>query len=222
MEMGLTIFAAFLAVLLGSWGTWRGVRSGLFALTGTLLAATLINLWGSWIRERIDTSSGMGMAFAATTAIFLTISFIVGYGGSMLFVPPPKTSDRTSSLAHTVSGGLSGILNAMLLFSFLLHYAVELGNLTISATRETAVELWLWIAYTWLPWYILAVSVGLSVWIIARLLVRLIQNLAGRQPASTRKPPSTAWQSKQPAQTDQLEGISSKIDQALGESPRRR
>ncbi len=224
MEIGLIIFGAFLLILPGIWGIRHGIGSSLFALTGTLLAAVLVTLWGSWIRERTGSNDGMGMGLAAISGVFLAIAFIVGYGGNAVFTRPPKPgpSGEPAPLKNRVLGGLLGVLNGLLIFSFLLRYAVDLGNPDISAVVGAASVLWLWIVYTWLPWYILAVSVIVSIWIIARLLVRLIRNLTIRQPASTQRPTYTAAYTEQPAKTKQLQGISSKIDQALDDQSRRR
>ncbi len=126
--MFLTMILALLIVLLALLGTLRGVRPGLVALAGTLLAAISAELWRepleAWVQTTISAESPALPAFAILSLSFLLTIGVIGYAGAVLL--PPDGPESYPGLLERVLGGLLGALNGAVISGFLLRYAVQI------------------------------------------------------------------------------------------------
>ncbi|NJN15132.1 MAG: CvpA family protein [Oscillochloris sp.] len=221
--MALTIGVAACVLILALVGLMRGLRRGIVALAGTLLAAVLIDLWQarwiSWLRETMQFEQWALPAFVLIAIIFLGVTLLVGYGGSILL--PPEKPGANNALARLL-GGLIGAINGALIASYLLRYASEIWpDATISTLLAGSPAAL--ILNTWLPWFILALVGTTAVFVILRATVRISRALNARPTAApptmpTAKIPPTS--SSSVANSSSLreadQKLSEKIDQRAG------
>lgn len=224
MELVLTIGALLLLLLLGVWGLWRGVRRGLLAIMGTLLGAVLVDLWGTawgeWVRAQFRPESPAPLTLLVVALAFLAVAFIIGYGSGVLLPRPDPKARMPARMewGDRLVGGLIGALNGTLIVSYLLRYATELLRTSdFGATVESAPILR--VLYNWLPWFVAATVLTLGFWIVVRLAMRVAQLATRPGPKST--PPQSAAAQASPQQAANMQEISSKIDQALNDPPRK-
>ncbi|MGQ9926176.1 MAG: hypothetical protein ACUVS4_04810 [Chloroflexaceae bacterium] len=106
--MFLTIILAMGIGLLSLIGLARGVRAGLVAIAGTLLAAVSIDLWNqrlaAWMRETLRPEMPALPTFLLVAAVFLLTVAIIGYGGSALLPQAPAQSSSRQALDRVVGG----------------------------------------------------------------------------------------------------------------------
>ncbi|NTV65879.1 MAG: hypothetical protein HGA65_20410 [Oscillochloris sp.] len=199
--MILTILSGVTLGLLGLFGLFRGVRRGLVAVAGTLLGAVLIDLWqirwSTWLRAQMEQPAWV--TFLLTAAIFLLVALLVGYGGSLL-LPRPNPKAKKPGLFDHLIGALLGALNGALIVSYLLRYAVENwpageAEALIAASPITR------LLDTWLPWFILAMVVSTTVFVMLRGAVRLTRALNPPAPAGSKgaTQPAGATAARKPA-----------------------
>lgn len=231
--MALTIGVAVVLGLLGLVGLFRGVRRGLVAIAGTLLAAVLVDLWrlrwAEWLSEAFRPEQPALPTFLLTAAIFSGVTLLIGYGGSALLPKPPQSA-KQPGLLDNLLGALIGALNGALVVSYLLRYAAEIwadeGLAAAVAASPVAVVL-----DAWLPWFILALVGTTGVFVVLRTTMRLSRALSARPitapaPAPAGAPAGAPAEKPQPApaggsvassatlrEADQK--LSGKIDQAL-------
>lgn len=217
--MVLTIVIAVGLVVLGLVGLIRGVRPGLVALAGTMLAAVLLDLWqerwAAWVRETLRPEQPALPIFLVFTAIFLLVALLVGYGGGILLprrspkLPPPGMLER-------LLGGLLGALNGAVIAGYLLRYAesiwpddtiVALVSESVPATTLTA----------WLPWFMLALVGATGIFVLVRTALRFMQTINAPPPAPAPSP-RPAGPPPNPAQAVSAQQLSDKIAQALQET----
>ncbi len=193
--MFLTITLAVGIGLLGLIGLARGVRAGLVAIAGTLLAAVLIDLWnqrlGAWIREMLRPELPALPTFLLVAAVFLLTVAIIGYGGSALLPRAPAQSRSRQALDRVV-GGLLGALNGALIASYLLRFAdaawASGAVADLLATSPMARVLLLW-----LPWFMLALVVSTGAMVVIRGVAGFVRT------RRTAPPPPAPVPSPQPA-----------------------
>jgi uncharacterized membrane protein required for colicin V production len=187
MSIAITIAIVVIILLLGILGVFRGVRSGLLTLVGTLMAAALVDLWhptwAEWLVQLLGDDRPHTWTWAVTSLSFLLVALIVGYGSST-FLPRKKNAVQSTSgqqqqktpFKERLSGGLLGALNGALIASYLLHYTRELlQNKEFETTLQTSLVAR--VLYDWLPWFVLAMVVA----VLINIFRRLIQTaLAGR------------------------------------------
>lgn len=180
--MGLTIGMAVVVGLLGLVGLFRGVRRGVVALAGTLLAAVLVDLWqerwAEWLRESFRPEQPALPTFLLTAGIFIGVIMLIGYGGSIL-LPKPPAGAKGPGLFDNLLGALVGALNGALVVSYLLRYAAEIwadeGLAAAVAASPVAAVL-----DAWLPWFILALVGTTAIFVILRSTVRISRALTAK------------------------------------------
>lgn len=224
--MTLTISVAVVLGLLGLLGLFRGVRRGIVALAGTLLAAVLVDLWqepwAEWVRTSLRPEQPALPTFVLTAAIFLTVALLIGYGGSLLLPRPPADAPPLSLLDRLL-GALVGALNGALIVSYLLRYAAELWAGDELAAQVSGSVL-AGVLDSWLPWFILALVGTTAVFVLLRASVRISRALrakpapaavpAGGKPAT--KPAEQTGAAGQPRSVAEADRrVSDKISQAL-------
>jgi uncharacterized membrane protein required for colicin V production len=184
--MVLTILTAATVGLLGLFGLFRGVRRGLIAVAGTLLGAVLIDLWqarwSAWVSTQMDQPTWA--TFLLTAAIFLLVALLVGYGGSLLLPHDPKA--KGPGMFDRLLGAFVGALNGALIVSYLLRYANENWP-EGEATNLIAESLVAGILDTWLPWFMLAMVLSTTLFVMLRGTMRVSRALNRRAdiPVST-------------------------------------
>ncbi len=208
-----------LSVLIGVWvalaallGLLRGVRAGLLALAGTLLAALLVDLWAeplaNWVRATFRPEQPGAPTFAVMAAVFLLTAGLLGYGGAAL-LPRPGAGAAPPGLPQRLLGALLGALNGALLAGYLLRYATEnwgggAAAELVAGSRVAGLLL------QWLPWYVLGMVAGLGVLVLVRLgrdfAARSNARPAAGGPASVAAAPNLAEADRR---------LSDKIDQAI-------
>ncbi|MEI8307849.1 MAG: CvpA family protein [Chloroflexales bacterium] len=171
--MILTILTAATMGVLGFYGFFRGVRRGLIAVAGTLLGAVLINLWQArwsvWLRTQMEQPAWP--TFLLTAAIFLLVALLVGYGGSLL-LPPRDPKAKGLGVRERALGPLVGALNGALIVSYLLRYANENwpnGEASDMIAASPLASLF----DAWLPWFILAMVLTTTLFVLLRGTLRL-------------------------------------------------
>lgn len=188
--MFLTITLAVGIGLFGLIGLARGVRAGLVAIAGTLLAAVLIDLWnqrlGAWIRETLRPELPALPTFLLVAAVFLLTVAIIGYGGSAL-LPRAPVQSRSRKALDRVVGGLLGALNGALIASYLLRFAdaawVSGAVADLLATSPLARVLLLW-----LPWFMLALVVTTGAMVVIRGVAGFVRARRAATPSPTSAP----------------------------------
>lgn len=215
--MVLTVPVAGGLVVLGLVGLIRGVRPGLVALAGTMLAAVLLDLWqerwAAWVRETIRPEQPALPIFLVFAGMFLLVALLVGYGGGILLprrspkLPPPGLLER-------VLGGLLGALNGALIAGYLLRYAegawaddtitARVADSVLAATLEA-----------WLPWFMLALVGATGIFVLVRTVLRFMRAVNAPPPvaAPPPRPPAPA-----PAAQATAQQLSEKMAQALQET----
>jgi uncharacterized membrane protein YbhN (UPF0104 family) len=182
--MVLTILTAATVVVLGLFGLFRGVRRGLIAVAGTLLGAVLIDLWqarwSEWLRTQMEQPAWA--TFLLTAAIFLLVALLVGYGGSLLLPRDPKA--KGPGLFDRFLGAFVGALNGALIVSYMLRYANENwpDGESASVIADSSVASLLG---EWLPWFILAMVLSTTVFVMLRGTVRISRALSRPVVATT-------------------------------------
>lgn len=217
--MGLTIVIAVGLVILGLVGLIRGVRPGLVALAGTMLAAVLLDLWqerwATWVRETFRPEQPALPIFLVFTALFLLVALLVGYGGGILLprrspkLPPPGILER-------LLGGLLGALNGAMIAGYLLRYAEAIWpDDTIAALVAASVPATTLNA--WLPWFMLALVGATGVFVLFRTVLRFMQAI-NTPPLAAAPAPRPATPPPSPAQVATAQQLSEKMAQALQET----
>lgn len=218
--MLLTILMAIGLVLLGGLGLARGLRRGLVAVAGTLLAAVLLDLWQdrwqAWVITTFPSEQPALPIFLVFAGIFLLVALLIGYGGSTL-LPRQSPKFLPPSLLERLLGGLVGALNGALIASYLLRYAeqawangaaAELVSASILATTLDA----------WLPWFMLAVVGATGIFVLVRVGLRFMQALNAPPPRPI--PPASrtvAGPPVSPPTAATYQQLNEKIAQALQE-----
>jgi uncharacterized membrane protein required for colicin V production len=228
--MLLLIGVLLLITLTGIWGMWRGVLRSLLTIVGTLLGAVLVELWGpTWgeqLQGWLNADDPAGLAWGATALGFLVVALILGYGSSLLL--PRSGKLHAISAGERLTGALVGALNGLLMSSFLLHYGVEMGSPEFRVAVQALPILTT--LQEWLPWYVLAVVLTMSFWVMVLAVVRLITAVARPTPevedrredrhTESARPAASGAYSAPSGQKRHLKGVSSKIDQVLGNDRR--
>lgn len=203
--LGLGVGAAALLGLL------RGLRPGLVAVAGTLLAAVAVDLWAGaladWVRATFRPELPAGPTFAALAAAFVLAALLLGYGGAALLPRPPDAADDPGVMDRLL-GALLGALNGALIGGYLLRYALESwdgGPAAAAIAASPAASL----LVAWLPWYVLGMVGGTGVLVLVRLARDLAVSSAARRAASTASVASA------PNLSEADRRLSSKIDDAL-------
>jgi hypothetical protein len=208
--MTLTIVLGVVVVLFGLLGLVRGVRRGVVALAGTLLAAVLVDLWREplalWLRESVGPERPALPTFALVAALFMLTALIVGYGGSVLLPRPDPQAKKISPVLDVPIGGLLGALNGALIVSYLLRYAEQIWpDDTIAALLAGSPAAF--VLDRWLPWFVMAMVVTTTVFVLLRLTAAVVRGRAAvnkPKPAPAAKPvPAAAGAPAQPAQPAQ-------------------
>lgn len=207
--MALTIVLAVVAGLGALLGLLRGVRAGLVAVAGTLLAAVLLDLWAEplagWVRETLRPERPAAPTFAVVAAAFLLAAGVLGYGGVALL---PRGQAVGRPWLDRLVGALLGALNGALVAGYLLRYAVVIwadGWAAELAAGSAAAGLLL----EWLPWSVLAMAGATGGLILVRVARRM---LAGRATGQA-GPVGTVAGATSLAEADRR--LSRKIDEAL-------
>lgn len=157
--MVLTVALILSLGLAGLLGAQRGVRAGLVALGGTLLAAALIELWAealvAWVLGRFQPTDPALPTFLITGGLFALIAVVVGYGGEALLLPDDLDEDQVVNLRTRSIGTLLGVLNAALALGYLLRYMLVAWpeNTTLPLLRSAPLADLL---LRWLPGLMLA------------------------------------------------------------------
>jgi hypothetical protein len=202
------------------------VARGLLTLVGTLLGATLVELWFApatgreGLEQQFRPETLDAPALLTVIAVFLAVAVIVGYGSGLLLRQPKEKSAQKLTVRNRIVGSLVGVLNGALIASYLLHYAVALSPDFAAALSGSSP---LRVLYAWLPWYILAVVLVAGVWIVAKALMRVAQ-LASRASAAERAEMAEGTASSSVAargHADRLQSVSDKIDNRLGDTSRK-
>jgi uncharacterized membrane protein required for colicin V production len=230
MALAITIGSVLLLVVLGLLGLWRGVPRGLMTLACTLLGAVMVDLWlepwRRWLVERFRTENPGTTAWLAATLAFLGVALIIGYGSGAL-LPRPRADQAAPKprlkVLERPLGALLGVLNASLILGYLLRYAGELlrNEALLDALQSQPL---LRALSQWLPWFILAVVLSMGALVLARATTRGLRLLTSRQPLPAKPPvpvPPSTQVAAAPNQSAKLSAVSNKIDQALGEPPRK-
>lgn len=204
--MALTIVLATVLGLLGLLGLVRGVRRGLVALGGTLLAAVLIDLWqtpiASWVRESLRPEQPGLPTFVIVTGVFLLVALLVGYGGSAL-LPKIEPKARPAGVVDRPLGALLGALNGALITSYVLRFADDLwrGNEESALTASPVAQ----VLNAWLPWFILTMVATTMLFVLLRVVggvlrTRATANAATRAAAANQTASTaSATRANQPA-----------------------
>jgi len=237
--MALTIGGAVVLGLFGLVGLLRGVRRGVVALAGTLLAAVLVDLWqerwAAWLRETVRPERPGLPTFLLVASIFVGVALLIGYGGSAL-LPRSAPGTKGPGLLDRPLGALVGALNGALVLSYLLRYATELWSdeslaAAVAGSRVAGV------LDAWLPWFILALVGTTAVFVILRTTVRVGRALSTRPAQATPAGQAATKPADKPAATpaasaggasvagapnlkESDQRLSGKIDQALGNDRR--
>lgn len=233
--MTLTIGVAVVVGLLGLVGLFGGIRRGLIAIAGTLLAAMLVELWQErwegWLRASFRPEQPDTPSFLLTAGIFLGVVVLVGYGGSAIVArPDPKA--KGPGLLNNLLGALVGALNGVLVVGYLLRYAAAFrGEGWLAA--ELAASPLAGLLDDFLPSFILATVIAAAVFVILRTTVRIGRVLTARPAApASGQVEAAAGQAggKQPAAGGSVAGsttlheadqkINAKINQTLGNDGR--
>jgi uncharacterized membrane protein required for colicin V production len=186
--MVLTIVTAATLGILGLFGLFRGVRRGLIAVAGTLLGAVLIDLWqarwSNWLRTQMEQPAWA--TFLLTAAVFLLVALLVGYGGSLLIPRDPKA--KGPGLFDRFLGAFVGALNGALIMSYMLRYANQNwpGGEAATMIADSVVASLL---DAWLPWFILAMVLSTTVFVMLRGTMRISRALS--RPVVTATNPTT-------------------------------
>lgn len=209
--MILTVGIGLWLVVAAGVGFLRGVRAGLVAVCGTLLAAVLLDLWAGplaeWVRATFRPELPAGPSFAATALAFTLAALLLGYGGTALL--PRGRAPGNAPLAEQALGALLGALNGALVAGYLLRDALASWGERPAAAEAIAGSALAALLVAWLPWYALASLGGLGLLI----MWRLVRGLLGR-PAGRGKGGKSVAAAPTLAEADRR--LSDKIDQALG------
>ncbi|MEI7644421.1 MAG: CvpA family protein [Chloroflexales bacterium] len=180
--MVLTILTAATVGVLGLFGLFRGVRRGLIAVAGTLLGAVLIDLWQArwteWLHTQMEQPTWA--TFLLTAIIFLLVALLVGYGGSLLLPRDPQ--DTGPGLGDRFLGIFVGALNGGLIVSYMLRYANEnwpngeASDMIAASPVANMLD-------AWLPWFILAMVLSTTVFVLLRGTVRMSRAFSRPAPA---------------------------------------
>ncbi len=207
--MALTVVLAVVAGLGALLGLLRGVRAGLVAVAGTLLAAVLVDLWAEplagWVRETLRPERPAAPIFTVVAAVFLLAAGVLGYGGAAL-LPPGRVVGRP--WLDRLVGALLGALNGALVAGYLLRYAVVIWA-DGWAAELTAGSAAAGLLLEWLPWSVLAMAGATGGLILVRVARRM---LAGRSVGQA-GPAGTVAGATSLAEADRR--LSRKIDEAL-------
>jgi uncharacterized membrane protein required for colicin V production len=210
-----------LDVLIGFWlalatllGLLRGVRAGLLALAGTLLAALLVDLWAEplagWVRATFRPELPGAPTFAALAVVFVLTAGLLGYGGAAL-LPRAGAGAAAPGLPQRLLGALLGALNGALLAGYLLRYAVAIWGDGAAAGPAFGSQV-AGLLLQWLPWYVLGMVVGTGVLVLVRLGRDLAARSGQRRASSA---PRSASVAAAPSLAEADRRLSDKIDQAI-------
>jgi uncharacterized membrane protein required for colicin V production len=185
--MALTIVLAATVAVLAIAGLLRGVRRGLLALAGTLLAAVVVDLWSerlsSWLRETVGPERPALPTFSLVAVLFVLTALIVGYGGSALLPKPDANAKRPAAAIDALLGALLGALNGTLIVSYLLRYAQEfwrddtVTDLVAASPVGPVLE-------QWLPWFVMAMVGATTLFVLIRLLAAIARSSSAPKPVS--------------------------------------
>lgn len=193
--MALTISLLVVIGLLALLGLLRGVRAGLVAIAGTLLAAVLIDLWDErlarWLRTTLRPEQPALPGFLLVAAVFLLTALVIGFGSNALLPRAGAAPARRALIADRLLGALLGALNGALIVSYLLRYAQVAWSDGTAATLVAASPVAQVLVF-WLPWFVLAMVVTSGLVVLVRLTVSQVRRrAAGRPPAPTPTPAAT-------------------------------
>jgi len=188
------MLAVTMAVL-GLAGLLRGVRRGVVALAGTLLAAVLVDLWSerlaTWLRETIAPERPASLTFALVATLFLLTALIVGYGGSALLPRLDPKAKQPAAIVNGLLGALLGALNGALIVSYLLRYAEEIWRDDTVTTLVTGSPVGP-VLELWLPWFVMAMVVTTTLFVLVRLGTAILRSRAAAPKPAPAVPPAPA------------------------------
>lgn len=229
--MGLTIVLAATVGVLALTGLLRGVRRGVVALAGTLLAAVLVDLWNErlsgWLRDAVGPERPALPTFTLVATLFLLTALIVGYGGSALLPRPDPKAKKPVAVVDSLLGALLGALNGTLIVSYLLRYAEEIWR-DDTVTELVAASPVGPVLEQWLPWFVMAMVGATTLFVLLRLITTLVRGRAAPAPkpapTGVATPQATGAEAAPGAQaappksvTEQDKRVLDKIKQAQGE-----
>ncbi len=232
--MALTISLLVVIGLLALLGLLRGVRAGLVAIAGTLLAAVLVDLWGErlalWLRTTLRPERPALPVFLLIAAVFLLTALVIGFGSNALLPRAGAATTRRAVIADRLLGALLGALNGALIGSYLLRYAQAawpdrtVANLVAASPVAGVLVLWL-------PWFVLAMVVTSGLVVLVRVTATQVRRRAAARaaaPAPTPAvpagggagvggaPPPTSSVANAKSLGEADRKLNDKIDQALG------
>ncbi|MFQ3662141.1 MAG: CvpA family protein [Chloroflexaceae bacterium] len=219
--MVLTIGVAVGIGLLGLIGLARGVRAGLVAIAGTLLAAVLVDLWsqplGLWVRRALRPELPALPTFLLVAVVFLLTVAIIGYGGSVLLPGAPVQSRSRQALDRAL-GGLLGALNGALIVSYLLRYADAAWANNV-VTDLVATSPLAGVLREWLPWFVLSLVATTGLIVLIRGVVAFVRTrrAAPRAPAPVPPPAAPSSIAGAPSRNEpEHQAGDASIDKAVG------
>lgn len=159
-------------------GSTRDLRRGVLALAGTLLGASLVYTWSSWINQRtaawFEGGNPQRWSLALHLLAFGGTVLVVGYGGSLLFnkASQIKARERTTTT-------LLGLLNGLLVVAYALRFAGQANENVLPLIEESP---WTRLLHDGLPYLLLAIPLGVFTIILVRGIVAL-SNAPAAKPA---------------------------------------
>jgi uncharacterized membrane protein required for colicin V production len=192
MALALTIGLSLVLLTLTVLGYFRDLRRNLIALLGTLVGALLVNFWGAqWgasVGRWIAGVDPQRTTLWVSCLVFVWCALLVGYGGGRLI---PRVKE--SAMSQRITGAVLGLLNGVLIISFLLRYiTVQESTLTPLIKADVLANL----LTNGLPWLFL----GTAIIVTLLVLVRGMLGLVGRRsvPAASSTPAAASASAKPP------------------------
>jgi uncharacterized membrane protein required for colicin V production len=220
----ILMIVAFLVLTVA--GGLRGVRASLLAMIGTFLGVLLVDLWqepwGEWVRAQLRPENPTFYTWLLSTSVFFLVVLVTGLGSSVLLPEPKPVAKAQRNMRERLAGGGIGLLNGALVSSYLLYFA-ESGMSDEDFQRLMSSLPGLNVLHAWLPWFILALVVTTTIFIVLRGSVRLSRNAAKPLPSTpmttTTLPTQNTASQPQPNATQRAamdSKINDKINNALG------
>ncbi|PDV99095.1 CvpA family protein [Candidatus Chloroploca asiatica] len=187
--MALSITVLVLLALTGIIGGLQGIRRTMPTLVGTLLAAIVFDLWhvqlGEWFSATFQATQTEWPLFLLITLGFLTITGVIGYGGSNL-LRPRRTRVQSVSLFSRLFGVVLGVVNGGLLLGYLLRYAEQIWG--ASATQLIADAAPADFLVRGLPWFVLGLVASTILFILVQLIRNGLEHQAARKTSVAEAP----------------------------------
>jgi uncharacterized membrane protein required for colicin V production len=219
----ILMIVAFLVLTVA--GVLRGVRASLLAMVGTFLGVLLVDLWqepwGEWVRAQLRPENPVFYTWLLSTFVFFLVVLVTGLGSSVLLPEPKPVAKAQRHMRERLAGGGIGLLNGALVSSYLLYFA-ESGMSDADFQSLMGSLPGLNVLHAWLPWFILALVVTTTVFIVLRGSVRLSRNAAkptSATPTTTTVPTQNTANLPQPDATQRAamdNKVNDKINNVLG------